>query len=478
MPNVATPTAYGTRLAGAGLALLLGGRLVGLVECYVTGAVALVVVVLSWVWATLLPLDVQATRRVWGGAAAVGSRLQAQATIEWLSARASPPLELQEPCSVGDCPPPVRLPGDRSPRDRRPGRQRVTRQSTRMVLPPMAPGETRVCSYWLTMRRRGCADVGPLTVSVRDPLALAVKSRRLAEQVAMQVAPRTDDVAAPPQPSSELSSPSTTPVPASGGGSVADGAGLRPYAAGDDLRRVHWPSTARTGELMVRPEPPPVPPSVTVVANLESPGSGARSARRAEEMLSAASSILASSARANFQFRLVLPGVDSGYGHGAPHWNRVRSLLAAAAPVPADGSWAPTVLGASQQVAGAGAFPGQPSTLVVLACGRDSSVDPGLGRLGSRARRVVKVLFPEQETPAGHDAPPGAAATPASPGTGAGGPAPSGAATGSGVLPGAGLRSVHEPADVVSVRPGQSFAAAWNEMASASGRRAAREGQI
>lgn len=44
--------------------------------------------------------------------------------------------------------------------------------------------------------------------------------------------------------------------------------GARPYQPGDDLRRVHWPLTARSGELMVRELDALRRPAVVVVANL------------------------------------------------------------------------------------------------------------------------------------------------------------------------------------------------------------------
>ena len=48
-------------------------------------------------------------------------------------------------------------------------------------------------------------------------------------------------------------------------GSGAEDAATREYRYGDDLRKVHWRSTARVGELMVRREEQPVHSRATVL---------------------------------------------------------------------------------------------------------------------------------------------------------------------------------------------------------------------
>lgn len=44
--------------------------------------------------------------------------------------------------------------------------------------------------------------------------------------------------------------------------------GVRPYVRGDALRRVHWPATARAGDLMVMEVEEPVAPRLLIVVNL------------------------------------------------------------------------------------------------------------------------------------------------------------------------------------------------------------------
>ena len=77
----------------------------------------------------------------------------------------------------------------------------------------------------------------------------------------LRVRPKTVALGAPP------AAPSRDPD-----GRTADGAaggvifhGLREYVSGEDLRFVHWPSSARTGVLMVREHVEPSEPASIVV---------------------------------------------------------------------------------------------------------------------------------------------------------------------------------------------------------------------
>jgi uncharacterized protein (DUF58 family) len=54
--------------------------------------------------------------------------------------------------------------------------------------------------------------------------------------------------------------------------------GTRPYVAGDPMRAVHWPSTARTGTLTVREYEPPPRPTLQLVVDLGGGGAEAEQA--------------------------------------------------------------------------------------------------------------------------------------------------------------------------------------------------------
>ncbi len=115
----------------------------------------------------------------------------------------------------------------------------------------LGPRAVRDVSYLVRPAVRGSYLLGPLQVGVTDPLGCVRISRRVGA------------------PSPLLVTPATVPLGALGAADGAkgddsprrsvSGAGdqdpvPREYRYGDDLRRVHWRSTAKHGELMVRRE--------------------------------------------------------------------------------------------------------------------------------------------------------------------------------------------------------------------------------
>ena len=71
---------------------------------------------------------------------------------------------------------------------------------------------------------------------------------------------------------------------------VEDLVTLRPYVVGDDLRRVHWPSTAHADELQVRRDEERWQGHLTVL--LDAQRRCARAPRRFERAVSAAAGII------------------------------------------------------------------------------------------------------------------------------------------------------------------------------------------
>nr|WP_089324293.1 DUF58 domain-containing protein [Actinomadura meyerae] len=122
----------------------------------------------------------------------------------------------------------------------------------RFVVERIEPHGTRQLGYRIRSDVRGRYRVGPLTVRLADPFGMVELIRSFSLSDTLTVTP-----AIVPLPHSRLSGAWT-----GGGDSVAravsaageDDAAPREYRHGDDLRRVHWRSTARHGQLMVRRE--------------------------------------------------------------------------------------------------------------------------------------------------------------------------------------------------------------------------------
>jgi uncharacterized protein (DUF58 family) len=103
---------------------------------------------------------------------------------------------------------------------------------------------------------------------------------------------------------------------------------LREYQVGDDLRRVHWASSARADRLMIREDHEPAASRLLLIGDL-------RSSRHNAESLERTLSVLASLAdaglRGSHSVRVTTTGgADSHWGEGSQHALSIMDLLAAA----------------------------------------------------------------------------------------------------------------------------------------------------
>lgn len=105
--------------------------------------------------------------------------------------------------------------------------------------------------YQVRCRPRGVYQVGPAVLAVADPFGLTERHQTLGDPGRLVVFPAIETLQGFPtvrgqDPAVHASKPSFSPR----GGE--DFFTLREYQSGDDLRRVHWPSSAKRDELMIR----------------------------------------------------------------------------------------------------------------------------------------------------------------------------------------------------------------------------------
>lgn len=125
----------------------------------------------------------------------------------------------------------------------------------RFVLDRLAAGQSATLTYEVSSPLRGRFALGPLTLQLSDAFGLVRRSRSFTATDVLTVVPVVH-----PLPQVGLGGAYST-----GGESSArsvsiqgeDDAATREYRDGDDLRKVHWRSTARTGTMMVRREEQP-----------------------------------------------------------------------------------------------------------------------------------------------------------------------------------------------------------------------------
>lgn len=165
-------------------------------------------------------------------------------------------------------------------------------------VPSLEPGDSITIETTLPTDRRGVFQVGPLDVTRADPFGL-VRSGEPDEDLAnFWVHPKVHQLE--PFPSGvarDLEGPEV--------GKALEGGvtfhTLRDYVRGDDLRQVHWRSSARLGKMMVRHNVDTHQPRSLVILDTRAT---AHTAESFEDAVRAAASIVAASISRGFDFRL------------------------------------------------------------------------------------------------------------------------------------------------------------------------------
>jgi uncharacterized protein (DUF58 family) len=127
------------------------------------------------------------------------------------------------------------------------------RRAARFITPALERGQPARAAYRIPTDRRGRFSVGPAVVGIADPFGLTHRFVEIGGTDDVIVRPRVHalagSTAAPGHRRASAQRRARVPVPAPAHDEFL---ALRDYEVGDDLRRIHWRSTARLGELIVR----------------------------------------------------------------------------------------------------------------------------------------------------------------------------------------------------------------------------------
>jgi len=123
-------------------------------------------------------------------------------------------------------------------------------RAARLVVSSLPPRGRRRVRYAITPHQRGRYALGPLSADLSDPFGLTKVRVEFDDRDELVVAPEVETLAGGPD----------SPFGITSGLALAkhlfrtgdEFFTMRPYVEGDDLRRIHWPSVARSGELMIR----------------------------------------------------------------------------------------------------------------------------------------------------------------------------------------------------------------------------------
>jgi uncharacterized protein (DUF58 family) len=250
----------------------------------------------------------------------------------------------------------------------------------RFILEGVEGGGVRELAYLIRSDARGRFNLGPLKVRVADAFGMVEISRSFTQRSKLVVTPRVVTLPATQTAADWLGTGDRRMRMAASAGE--DDVAPRPYRNGDDLRRVHWRSTARHGELMVRREEQPWHSRASLFIDTRSiahAGSGIGSSF--EYAVSAAASIGSHLARQQFEMQMI---TDTGAIEAGGMFEEVMlDVLAAARP-----SRGTTLARGLQALAA------NPGGLVVAVAGRLDEIQAReLARSCNRAKSAVAVLL-------------------------------------------------------------------------------------
>jgi uncharacterized protein (DUF58 family) len=281
---------------------IVAARLLGSIELFVLGVIGIGLVVTAVLVVRMRRLQLEVSRTVTPPRVHAGASSQVTLSVINRGTRRTPVVRVFDPVT-----------GTRG---------------ANLLVAPLQPGVPARAAYRLPTERRGIVEIGPMVVQVTDPFGLSSATIPAAGASRLTVYPPVHRLASLPStggadPHAGLEHHRTL----SRGGE--DFYALRPYVIGDELRRVHWPSTARHDELLVRQDELPWQGRMTVIVDNTM---GHLHEAGLDLAASVAASVLTAAHQRGNLVRLVFAdGTDSGFMAGNAQLEALLELLAVVA---------------------------------------------------------------------------------------------------------------------------------------------------
>lgn len=301
-------TLRGRCFLGAGLAAALCGVQVGQADFVRIGLVVVVIPVAAWIVVRLRPVHPVVRRELGRQRVEAGEATTVEVVVRPGGTRAgrTPALLVEEqlPPALG------------------------TRHD--FLVGALAPGAEARLPYPLRTTRRGRYAVGPLRVHHGDPLGMVDVVTTAGEADSLLVTPATERLPAIPLAGRLAGTGDQRTRDLLGGGSPD--VTTREYRVGDDLRRVHWPTSARTDTLMVRREEQDWQLRCTLLLDDRRYSHGSGRHGTFEAAVGAAASVVHDLAGRGFEVHLATAGGLAGAGAVTPGPAAHLERLAVIAP--------------------------------------------------------------------------------------------------------------------------------------------------
>ena len=241
--SVVSLTRRGWTFAGAAGGLVLGSRVLGAGPLAGLGIGAALLLGGGVVWVRARRPGLRMVRSVRPGRLQVGT--EGRIVVEGVTTTATPLLTLTDRIDDG-------------------------RRAARFLVPPSAQDSPIRAVYRIPTRRRGRHVVGPLIGSITDPFGVVRRSFEVTEPTDVVICPRVHAVFPPARGGGGEPAAHAEGARAPALEPLGEFLALRDYEPGDDPRRVHWRSSARRGELLVRQDEAASPGRVVLVLDTRS----------------------------------------------------------------------------------------------------------------------------------------------------------------------------------------------------------------
>jgi uncharacterized protein (DUF58 family) len=282
-------TLRGWMVVGGSFAAIIAGRILGIAELYGLAMAGVVLVVLARIYVSRGPGELTVWTKASPQVARLGEAARLDVRVHNVGQRRSrgallrdlPYRGQREPIRVGE-----------------------------INVSPIEAAESARILLELPTVRRGAFELPDIGLAFEDPLGLACRMRGTGAEARLVVLPLIEQL-----PELAPSGDMTDREEANRSAAVRLRTGLssfRLYEQGDDLRRVHWKTSARVGELMVREGGDPESPesrSVTVVLDCRR---SVHTSATFETAVSAAASVIETASSYGSAIRLITTaGVDT-----------------------------------------------------------------------------------------------------------------------------------------------------------------------
>lgn len=251
-----------------------------------------------------------------------------------------------------------------------------------LEVPPLSFGEHRL-SAGVQINRRGRYRIDGLEVVLTDPFNIVKNRRRFSDPAILLVYPRVETLPVPDRTLRHSGGDNSRRTPSAQG---EDFYGVRDYREGDDPRKIHWPTSARLGVLMVREEEVSVQDRITLLLDDRS---SAHCVESFDWAADAAASVADLYFRMGFRVRLARPGgLEISGGRGSVHYARIMEELAVASLGPATED---KLLALARRSAA--------DVLVIVSGEMGAATAAAAGGIAGRYRETVVVFPPGQTSP-------------------------------------------------------------------------------